>query len=45
MHWQSVKQRICFNTLKFIHKIEAGKAPGYMEKYMKKKQENPTVTT
>jgi hypothetical protein len=40
LNFQSVRQRIYFNTLKFIHKIVNGESPNYMKKYLQKRKEN-----
>jgi hypothetical protein len=35
LKWMTVKQRISFNVLKFLHKIEAGNAPDYLSKLVR----------
>jgi hypothetical protein len=39
LNFQSVRQRIYFNTLKFIHRIVAGMTPDYMKNYLQKRKE------
>ena len=39
LQWLSVEQRIKFNTLKFIYKMEIGELPKYMTEKLVKKRE------
>jgi hypothetical protein len=39
LRFQSVEQRLAFNSLKLMYKIDKGLAPSYLKKYMKKNKE------
>ncbi len=38
LNWMSVKQRIVYNTLRFIYKIENEEMPQYLKKFLIKKE-------
>ena len=41
LQWNSIKQRIYFNTLKFIHRIESGNVPEILaNKLITRKEKN-----
>jgi hypothetical protein len=38
LQWQTIKQRIYFNTIKFLYKIDHEKMPGYMKRKLTKRK-------